>query len=337
MVRKRRGQMGLPYLVRRTVVYALSLLGGVMINFVVPRLIPGNPLQAKLMELQRMGIRVAGQDFVDKYMRIFGLNEPLHIQFINYLSSLAQGNLGVSITRFPMEVKELIAIYFPWTIALLCTAQLLCFLIGVPLGALVGWRTNSKASNVVFAFFLVLSQMQYYTVAMTLLYLLAFVLPIFPTGAAYTYGADYNAFQFILDVMWHAALPAMSIILVGVGGWTLAARGLMVGVKNEDYIALAKAKGLKDRQIFLSYALKNTLLPQITDLAITMGFVATGSILVEVIFGYPGMGFLLYRSITSLDYPLIQGISLMYVFGVTTAAFIVELLYPVMDPRVRYE
>ena len=329
--------MALPYVVRRTAVYALSLFGGVVINFVAPRLIPGNPLQAKLLELRRMGIQIAGPSFVDKYMKIFGLDEPMHIQFVNYISSLAQGNLGVSITRFPMEVKEVITIYFPWTIALLCTAQFLCFFIGVLLGASVGWKTKSKISNGVFAFFIVLSQMQYYTVAMTLLYVFAFLLPIFPTGAAYTYGVDLNIFEYILDVMRHAALPALSIVLVGVGGWTLAARGLMVSVKGEDYITQAKAKGLSQRRIFMSYALKNTLLPQITDLAITLGYVATGSILVEIIFGYPGMGFLLYRSITSLDYPLIQGISLMYVFGVTTAAFIVELLYPLLDPRVRYE
>ena len=329
--------MGLPYIVRRTVIYISALFGGLMINFVVPRLIPGNPLQAKLMELQRMGIQMAGQGFVDRYMKIFGLNQPIQVQFYNYITSLLQGNLGISITRFPTEVKDLIITYFPWTLGLLYTTYFTCFIVGVILGALVGWKSNSKIRNVIFMFFVVLSQMQYYTIAMTLVYVFAFLLPVFPTGSAFTYGANLDLFHYILDVMWHAFLPAISLILVGVGGWTLAARGLMVSVKGEDYLTLAKAKGLSDRRRFLFYGLKNTLLPQVTDLAITMGFIATGSMLVEIIFGYPGMGYLLYRAITSLDYPLIQGIALMYVIGVTTAGFIVDLIYPLLDPRVRYE
>jgi len=330
--------MGLPYVIRRTMIYVLSLFGGVLINFVLPRLVPGNPLQAKLLELQRMGVRVAGQEFVDKYMKIFGLNEPLHIQFVNYITSLIQGNLGISITRFPTEVRELIAKHFPWTLGLLYVAHFTVFLVGVILGALVGWKSKSKLRKGVFMIFIILSQMQYYTVAMTLLYVFAFLIPVFPIGAAYTYGATYgNILQYAWDIMWHATLPALSLVLVGIGGWSLAARGLIVSVKGEDYLILAKAKGLSENRRFLFYALKNTLLPQITDLAITMGFVATGSILVEVIFGYPGMGYLLYRAVTALDYPLIQGISIMYVFGVTTAGFVVDLMYPLIDPRVRYE
>lgn len=329
--------MGVPYVVRRSIVYVLSLFGGLLINFLAPRLVPGNPLQTRLMELQRMGVRAGGKEFVEKYMKIFGLEQPPHIQFINYLSSLFQGNLGVSITRFPTEVKEVIASHFPWTLGLLFSSYFICFLIGVILGALVGWR-STKIRNSVLVIFVILSQMQYYTVAMSLLYLFAFLFPVFPTGSAYSFGATYaTIFHQIADIMWHAALPALSMILIGVGGWALAARGLMVSVKGEDYLMLAKAKGLSGRRKFLYYGLKNTLLPQVTDLAITLGFVATGSILVEVIFRYPGMGFVLYRAILALDYPLIQGVALMYVFGVTTAGFIIDLIYPLIDPRVRHE
>ncbi|MEM3745693.1 MAG: ABC transporter permease, partial [Candidatus Bathyarchaeia archaeon] len=177
-----------------------------------------------------------------------------------------------------------------------------------------------------------------YTIAMSLIYLFAFLFPIFPTGSAYSLGAKYETiFHQLADIIWHAFLPALSIILIGIGGWSLAARGLMVSVKGEDYLLLAKAKGLSNRRKFLYYGLKNTLLPQVTDLAITLGFVVAGSILVEVIFRYPGMGFVLYRAILALDYPLIQGIALMYVFGVTTAGFLIDLTYPLIDPRVRYE
>jgi peptide/nickel transport system permease protein len=331
------GFVGLPYVIRRSIVYFLSLFGGLLINFLAPRLVPGNPLQTRLMELQRMGVRAGGQEFIEKYMKIFGLDQPLHVQFINYLSSVIHGNLGVSITRFPTEVREVIALHFPWTLGLLYFSYFACFFLGVLLGALVGWK-SSKMRNAVFMLFIVLSQMQYYTVAMSLLYLFAFLFPVFPTGSAYSLGITFESiFHQIVDIAWHAVLPALSIILIGVGGWTLAARGLMVSIKGEDYLMLAKAKGLSERRRFLYYGLKNTLLPQITDLAITMGFVATGSILVEVIFRYPGMGYVLYRAITALDYPLIQGIALMYVFGVTTAGFIVDLMYPLIDPRVRHE
>lgn len=329
--------MGLPYIVRRSIVYVLSLFGGLLINFLAPRLVPGNPLQTRLMELQRMGVRAGGKEFVEKYMRIFGLDQPIHIQFINYLSSIFQGNLGVSITRFPTEVKDVIAAHLPWTLGLLFSSYFICFFIGVILGALVGWK-STRIRSAILMIFIVLSQMQYYTIAMSLIYLFAFLFPIFPTGSAYSLGATYETiFHQIADIIWHATLPALSIILIGIGGWSLAARGLMVSVKGEDYLMLAKAKGLNSRRKFLYYGLKNTLLPQVTDLAITLGFVAAGSILVEVIFRYPGMGFVLYRAILALDYPLIQGIALMYVFGVTTAGFIIDLLYPFIDPRVRYE
>ncbi|MEM3745729.1 MAG: ABC transporter permease, partial [Candidatus Bathyarchaeia archaeon] len=134
--------MGLPYIVRRSIVYVLSLFGGLLINFLAPRLVPGNPLQTRLMELQRMGVRVAGKEFIEKYMRIFGLDQPAHIQFINYLSSIFQGNLGVSITRFPAEVKDVIAAHLPWTLGLLFSSYFICFFVGVILGALVGWKST---------------------------------------------------------------------------------------------------------------------------------------------------------------------------------------------------
>jgi len=326
------------YLVKRISMYALALSMAITINFVVPRLIPGNPVQTKLMQLYRQGIRLGGQEFVEKYSKLFSLDQPMHVQFINYITMLAQGNLGFSISYFPATVLNLILTRLPWTIGLLGVAVVISFVGGLLLGAFMGWTKRegkgSKLTSVVFGASLFLSQMPFYLLGMMFVFLLTYLLPLFPYGGGVDITVTPGTIDYVISILYHGMLPALSIVLVSLGAWAVEARGLMVTVLGEDYLFLAKAKGLRERYVFRQYALKNTLLPTVTDLALSLGAVTSGSIITEIVFTYPGVGSLLYNAVTTLDYPLIQGITLMLIFGVTTSALLIDLIYPFMDPRV---
>jgi len=318
--------------------YIVTVATAVVINFVVPRLIPGNPIQLKLQELYRMGIRLGGEKFIEKYSKLFSLNQPMHIQFINYISSLLQGNLGFSISYFPATVMEIIQRSLPWSIGLLGSAVIISFVLGTILGAFLGWSKRrgegSKVTELIFALSIFLSNAPFYALGMILIYLLAYLWPIFPYGGGHSLLIKPGTWDYIVDIISHAFLPALSIVLGSIGSWAIEARGLMVGVLGEDYLFLARAKGLPSKYIFRQYALKNTLLPLFTDFALSLGSIVSGSIIVEIIFSYPGIGSVLFAAIQSLDYPVIQGITLLIILGVTTAALLVDLIYPLLDPRI---
>jgi len=326
------------YLVRRVLVYILTLFMAIVINFVVPRLIPGNPIEAKLIQLYRLGVNMGGAEFVMKYSKLFALDQPMHVQFLIYLSNLVQGNLGFSISYFPTPVWQIIMIALPWTLGLLSVAVVIAFAGGLILGALMGWTKRegkqSRITSLVFSVFVVSSQIPYYMLGMIFVYLLTYVMALFPYGGGVQIGLTWGTLDYIISIIQHATLPALSIVLVQLGGWGLEARSLMVNVLGEDYLFLAKAKGLRERFIFREYAMRNTVVPIVTDLVISLGTIASGSIMTEIIFSYPGVGSLLFNAVKQLDYPIIQGVSLIIIFAVTTAALLIDLIYPLLDPRI---
>lgn len=326
------------YLVKRVLIYLLTLFSSLLINFVVPRLIPGNPVQAKLAQLYRQGVNLGGKEFIEKFSRLFYLDQPIHLQFLNYLKNLLHGNLGLSITYFPSTVEEMIWRSLPWSIGLLVAAVTISFVGGLFLGAFMGWRKSEEKglrwTSIIFSVFVVLSQMPFYILGIMLVYLLAFLFPLFPYGGGVDLAFSPGSIGYFVSILKHATLPALSIVLVWTGGWALEARGLMVSVLGEDYLFFAEAKGLHKRDRFRKYALRNTVVPLMTDLAIALGTVAAGSLITEIVFSYPGLGSLMYSAVQQLDYPMIQGISLVVIFGVTTAALLVDLIYPLLDPRV---
>lgn len=328
----------LKYLVRRVSMYLLTLLMAVTVNFIVPRLIPGNPIQAKLAQLFRLGVDMGGTEFVERYSRLFLLDQPMHVQFMNYLYNLFQGNLGFSISYFPTSVIDMIMISLPWTIGLLSVAVVISFAGGLLLGAFMGWTKSrgkgAKWTGVTFTVFLILSRIPFYLLGMILVYSMTFLVPLFPYGGGVDLAISPGTIDYVISILQHAFLPALSIVLVQLGGWAVEARGLMVSVIGEDYLFLAKAKGLKEDYIFRQYAVRNTIIPTITDLVISLGGIASGSIITEIVFSYPGLGSLLFAAIQQLDYPMIQGVSLILIFGVTTAALLIDLVYPFLDPRV---
>jgi peptide/nickel transport system permease protein len=325
------------HVVERLIIFVATVAISVTVVFFAPRLVPGDPLGALSLKLANVGGNLGGQALVDEYARRFGLDKPLIEQYFAYLRQLAQGDLGYSIAVFPTTVGDLIKGALPWTIGLLMITSLISWLIGSVIGGVVGWASGRvKVLQGLVPIALLLYTIPYYILAIILVFLLAFVWPVFPISGAYTAGMR-PAFtpEFAVDVLQHAALPALSIILVSLGWWFLSMRSLIITGKGEDYITWAEAKGLPDRRIFWAYAFRNALLPQLTGLALSLGQIVGGALVMETIFGYPGVGYLIFSSIKTLDYPVIQGSILLIVISVATANLIIDLAYPLIDPRIR--
>lgn len=324
------------YTLRRLAMFFAVLLAATTINFIVPRLAPGDPTAAVLEQLMSRGQQVEGaQDIVEVYRARFGLDDPMLLQYGRYLLNTMKFDLGSSISYFPQTVASAILAALPWTIALLSVSTLIAFGFGSLIGALLAWPGSPRAVRTLAPFLMVLSAIPYYLLALILLYLLAIWTGWFPLGGAYSVFPDGFSLAVLWDLIYHAFLPALSIVLAGLGFWALGMRGAMINVLGEDYLALAEAKGLTEHRIFFRYAMRNAMLPQVTALAITLGTAASGSILVEVAYNYPGIGYLLYNALRSSDYFLIQGVAFFLVLTVAVAVLVLDLLYPLLDPRIQ--
>lgn len=331
--------MTIGYVVRRVLVFVGVVWAAASLNFAIPRLAPGDPVGAILAQLSRQGGSVVGSaEIIASYRATFGLDDPMPVQYARYLAALARFDLGPSLTSFPTPVGEIIAGALPWTLGLLVTATLLSFGLGTVLGALLVWRGTPRLTSAVLPPLMVLAAIPYYLLAIVLLSLFAFGLPLFPASGTQRIGeAGTTGLGSLIDIVYHSALPALSIILAALGGWMLGMRSTLVGVLGSDLLVLAEAKGLSRRRIFLHYAVRNAILPQVTGLAIALGTILSGAVLVEVVFSYPGIGLLLLRAIQNADYTLIQGITFFLVVAIGLAILALDLLYPLLDPRIAYE
>jgi len=323
------------YLFRRFTIWIATITSAIIVIFIIPRLIPGNPIRAFIARLSVAGTTTASEELVKEYIHLFGLDKDYFTQFMHYIVQLLHGNLGLSMTRFPTTVQEVIARALPWTLGLLLVATFVSFTLGTILGAILGWRGSSRIVKIVIPIALFFSQIPYYLLAIILCFLFAYLIPLFPLAGGYTLGAI--GLDYFLSILWHATLPALSIILSSAGWWAVNMRALIISVMGEDYILFAEAKGLKGAHIFLRYAFRNALLPQVTGFAINLGNMISSLIVTEVIFAYPGLGWLLYDAVVNVDYNLIQGIVLLLIFSVSTAVLIIDLINPLIDPRICYE
>jgi len=325
------------YLAQRVATYVTVILVALLINFMIPRLIPGDPIKGILEDMSRQGsvIGKEGEEIVKQYREKFGLDGPVQVQFISYLAELVKGNLGYSIIFFPTTVIELIARGMPWTLCLLAVTTITSWLLGNLVGAVAGWRGGKLSYLAPISMFL--GNIPFYLLAIIMVYFFAFVIPMFPSMGGYSRGmVPTLSLAFIQDAIWHSILPAFSIIVSSLGWWFLSMRSMMMTVKDEDFIFMAEAKGLKERYIMWKYAFRNAILPQVTGLAISLGRVLGGAVLTEIVFNYPGIGSLLYSSIYNMDYPLIQGCVLLLILTMCSVNLAVDLLYPFLDPRIRY-
>ncbi len=332
--------MTIRYLAKRILFLILVMWTAATINFFVPKLSPRNPIAERLQQAAVGGGRLQTglKEMVAAYERDFGLDRPLWQQYLTYIGNMARLDFGYSISQYPRRVIDVIMTALPWTIGLAFTTTLIAFSLGTILGALIAWPKAPRFLTYLVPPLMTLQAVPFYLFGLLLIYIFAFRLRIFPLSGAYSRGAIPRfSLPFILDLIRHALLPALAIILTQFGSWALSMRGLMVMVEGEDYITYAEAKGLKDRRIFLRYAMRNALLPQTTGLLLNLGFIVLGTGLVEVIFGYPGLGTLVSGAIQNLDYFLIYGIAMILVLAICIATLLMDLLYPLLDPRITYE
>ncbi len=324
------------YILKRVGMFFITVWLGATIIFLVPRMVPGDPIDAMLGRMMTEGTNVENADkIIAAYRERFGLNESLGVQYVKYLRNAFTFNTGYSLAFFPSRIDDLVAARIPWTLGLLSLALILSFIIGNIIGGLLGWRRTPKLLQWILPVSLTFTSIPAYMVGIMLLFAFAFKLNWFPYAGNYGRGVipGWN-WEFILSVIKHGFLPAMSIILVSIGRWALGMRGMMITTDGEDYMILADAKGLSPFRIFWRYGIRNAILPQITAFGVALGSLAGGSVLVEVIFTYPGIGNLLYLAILNSDYTLIQGIVFYVVVGVSLAVLIMDLTYPLIDPRI---
>jgi peptide/nickel transport system permease protein len=327
------------YTIRRLIQFVVVLWGAATLNFILPRVAPGNPIRERLRNAMLTGgtVQAGIEDMVRAYNQQFGLDRPLWEQYVLYLWHILRLDFGYSIAQYPSKVMPMILAALPWTIGLLLAATILSFIVGTFLGALIAWPRSPAVLQHLVIPLMGLSSVPYYLLGLVLVYVLGIVIPVFPLSGGYAVGVVPElSLPFILDVAAHSLLPAMSIVIAAIGFSALGMRGMMVTTAGEDYIGFAEAKGLPDRRIFTHYALRNAILPQVTSFALSLGYVVSGSVVVEVVFGYPGIGTLLLQAISGLDYFLIYGIVFITVLAIDIATTAIDLLYPFLDPRISY-
>ncbi len=331
--------MQVGYVLRRVFQFFVIIWAAATINFFLPRLAPGNPVRDRLVSAASQGgpLQDGIEEMVRSYNTQFGLDQPLPVQYGLYLKHIMTLDFGYSIANYPNTVMHLIRGALPWTMGLLLVSSAIAFVLGTVLGALVTWPKAPRFVKYLMGPAIALSAIPYYLLGLTLIYGLAIAIPLFPLSGGYSIGAiPHFDLPFLFDILRHSLLPGLSVVISSVGFWMLGMRGMMITTKGEDYITFAEAKGLKDRRIFFSYAVRNAMLPQLTNFAINLGTVISGLVIVEVIFAYPGMGSLLYTAITGSDYFLIYGIVYMTVLTIALATLAIDLLYPILDPRISY-
>ena len=333
--------MSIKMVFRRLIFLLVIIFVASTIVFFIPRLSARNPIRQRMNELAINGgfSPADSEKIIAAYNEKFGLNKPLIEQYLTYMGSLARGDLGVSLFKYPATVLDLIEQALPWSLALLATTTILAFVIGNLLGALAAWPRAPGWLRAVATPFIILQGVPPVLLGILLLFFVAFRLKFLPLGNAYSSGVipNWSSFSFWVDLLTHQILPALALILGSAGGWVLSMRGMGITIQGEDYVNFAEHKGLGGTVIFRDYYLRNTLLPQVTGLALALGSVVTNGVLVENIFGLPGIGQVLATAIQNNDFLVIYGIVLFITIVIATLMVFAEFLYPILDPRIRLE
>ncbi|HZC06646.1 MAG TPA: ABC transporter permease [Ktedonobacterales bacterium] len=325
-------------LIRRISIYLLAIWAAVTINFFLPRMAPGDPAKALFFRLSQHGY--VSPTYLQALENEFGLNttDPLWLQYLKYLNNLLHGNLGVSISAYPATVAQVINQDIRWTLVLLSVSVLISFVAGTLIGVLMAWTRGSSLDTTLSSVMTFLYSILYPWLALLVVYFIGFKAGWLPFSDGYDLRLTPGwSLDFILSAAQHAILPAFTIVISTVAGWMLTMRNSMITTLSEDYITMARAKGLTTRRVMFAYAARNAVLPSVTGFAIAIGSVVGGQLLVEIVFSYPGIGFALYQGILNQDYALADGILLLVIIATVVMNLIVDLLYTVLDPRTRQE
>jgi peptide/nickel transport system permease protein len=319
------------YLARKLMIYLVTFFVAVTIDWAIPRFMPGDPVEGLLSRMQAQP--GSAQALTGFYTKAFGLDVPIWKQYLNFWAALFHGDLGLSIANFPTPVWELIRGALPYTISLLVPAILLSFWAGNKVGALAARR--KALDNTVLPLSYVLTATPQMWLGIVLAWVFATTLSIFPVTAAYDLSIQPSwSIEFVKSYLHHWVLPFSALFLVAFGGWAIGMRNMIIYELEADYSNYLAALGAPTRLI-RRYAYRNALLPQITGLALALGAVVAGAIVVEIVFSYPGLGSLTLSALQNRDYFLIQGIFLFLIIGVLLANFIIDIAYVFIDPRTR--
>ncbi len=333
------GGLTLGYFLRRLAIFFLTIWISATLIWLIPRLAPGDPITAMVGRMIQQGGSVENSAaIIEGWRERFGLNDPLPVQYIRYLGNIIHLDFGYSLAYFPTPVSQIIGQALPWTLGLLLIAVTITFLLGNFLGALMAWRGTPRLAKLLIPIGMIFTSLPSILAAIFLLYIFAFLLDWFPLTGSYARGMKpgFNA-EFIGSVIRHGTLPALAIVIVSFGYWALGMRGMMITVEGEDYMHLARAKGLNPFYVLYRYMVRNAILPQITAFAITLGTLVSGQVLVEYIFVYEGMGNVIFSAIRNQDFAVIQGTSFFLILLTSLAVLIIDLIYPLIDPRISYE
>lgn len=325
------------HLLRRILFYLAAIWAAVTLNFFLPRLAPGSPIQSVLVQLQKTG-QTMSPDALKALESTMGINttDPLWVQYFKYLNDLLHGNFGVSFSHFPTPVMDVISQGIMWTIGLGTVAVVIGFVLGCLIGILTAWKRGTFIDGTLSPALTFLYAIPPFWLALIVVYVFGFVLGWFPYADGYNTYLDIGfTWDFISSVIQHGFLPALTLVISSLAGWMLVMRNSMVGILSDDYVLMARAKGLKQVRVVLGYAARNAILPNIANFALALGFVVSGQVLTEIVFSYPGIGDTLYQAVRNQDYPLSQALFLIIALGVLGANFLADLLYAALDPRVR--
>ncbi len=322
------------FLLRRLGFFAVTLWAAMTVNFFLPRLMPGDPAIAMLA---RFHGRLSGQALHAMEVA-FGADtgQSLVAQYFSYLGNSFRGDFGRSLTFFPETVSQVVLQALPWTLGLVGVTTIIAFVLGTLIGMVAAWNRGGWFDSILPPVFILLSAFPYFWIAMVCILVFSITLNWLPLGFGYTGGTDVMfTWSFISDVLVHAVLPGVTIVITSIGGWILTMRNNMIMTLAEDYVRMARAKGLSPQRIMLDYAGRNAILPNLSGFGMSLGFVVSGAILVEYVFSYPGVGYMMLQAVLNEDYPLMQALFLFITVAVLVAILLVDVATVLLDPRTR--
>jgi peptide/nickel transport system permease protein len=317
------------YIVRRTVYAIITLFLTITINFFIFRVMPGDPVSIMVSE------RILKPSVVEEVRAMFGLNLPLWQQYILYIRNLLIGYFGYSF-HWKEPVINVIMERMPNTILLMGVSTILSVIIGIVLGVLAAWKRGTKVDVTILTSSLMFYSLPVFWIGMMLLMLFGYYLGIFPIAGTMSRPPPEGFFERILDLLHHMTLPTITLTLISYGEYTLLMRGTLLDVLTQDYIVTARAKGLSERRVLVKHAMRNALLPTVTAVAISLGFIVSGATLTETVFSWNGVGRLIYDAMMMRDYPVLQGAFLRISISVILANYVADIVYGILDPRIRY-
>ncbi|MCF8068118.1 MAG: ABC transporter permease [Desulfobacterales bacterium] len=316
------------FILKKAIAAIITVVVIVCVNFVIFRIAPGDPIRMMFRDP-----RISAEQ-LEEMRHKYHLDGSMGEQFVYYMKSMAQGDLGISFGS-KRPVLELIIERVPNTLMLVLTALTCAIFIGISLGAFAGWRSGTKIDTMILSTALAFYSIPTFALGILLLLLFAYVIPIFPLGGMVTPAAGLHGFAYLRDLLWHMCLPAFTVTLWYIGEYVLFTRSSMMDVLHQDFILTARAKGLKESVVLRTHALRNALLPVVTITGVNLGFAVAGVIEAETVYSWPGAGMLVYDAVMKRDYPLLQGVFLLFACSVVLANFTIDLIYGYIDPRIK--